>query len=337
MKRFIRAISAAIAGCAMLVAAAAPTKAEPVKVRLAYGIIPGVISPLVFLKPDILKHYGKTYTVESTYIRATSIALQGMASGDVDLSYLSFTALASAIMNGGLDLKVIADISSWSSQGYQGPEMVVKADSGINSVKDLKGKILAVTAKGTGFHYALLANLKKAGLQPSDYTVVEVGIAAMDAALREDRVQLITTAAPFLFLSEKKGGVKRLFKPEDAMGDVQSLVLVGRTEFLKKNPQVMNDLMEDYIIGLRWFLDPKNHEEAVKLTAEFTKRPASNYDYAFTKKDFYRSPTATPDIKALQSNIDLMQELGVIKQKVDVQPYVDLRYLTEAKKRLGLQ
>ena len=337
MKRFIRAISAAIAGCAMLVAAAAPTKAEPVKVRLAYGIIPGVISPLVFLKPDILKHYGKTYTVDSTYIRATSIALQGMASGDVDLSYLSFTALASAIMNGGLDLKVIADISSWSSQGYQGPEMVVKSDSGINSVKDLKGKILAVTAKGTGFHYALLANLKKAGLQPSDYTVVEVGIAAMDAALRENRVQLITTAAPFLYLSEKKGGVKRLFKPEDAMGDVQSLVLVGRTPFMKKHPEAMKDFMEDYIIGLRWFLDPKNHDEAVKLTAEFTKRPASNYGYAFTKKDFYRSPTATPDIKALQSNIDLMQELGVIKQKVDVQPYVDLSYLNEAKKRLGLQ
>ena len=95
--------------------------------------------------------------------------------------------------------------------------------------------------------------------------------------------------------------------------------------------------MEDYIIGLRWFLDPKNHEEAVKLTAEFTKRPASNYDYAFTKKDFYRSPTATPDIKALQSNIDLMQDLGVIKQKVEVQPYVDLSYLNEAKKRLNLK
>ena len=63
----------------------------------------------------------------------------------------------------------------------------------------------------------------------------------------------------------------------------------------------------------------------------------SGRDYAFTKKDFYRSPTATPDIKALQSNIDLMQDLGVIKQKVEVQPYVDLSYLNEAKKRLNLK
>lgn len=338
MKRMLKAVTATVAACLCLIAVAAPLKAEPVKIRLAYGIIPGVISPLLFLKPEILKHYGKSYTVESTYIRATSIALQGMASGDVDVSYLSFTALASAIINGGLDLKVIADVASWGSHGHQGPVMVVKADSGINSVADLKGKILAVTAKGTGFHYALLANLRKAGLKPDDYTIVEVGIAAMDAALREGRVHMITTVPPFLYGSEKKGGVKRLFKPEDAMGDVQSLVLVGRTEFLKKHPDVMKDFLEDYLIGLRWFLDPKNHQEAVKITAELTKRPAAVYEsFAFTNKDFYRSPTATPDIKALQSNIDLMQELGVIKQKVEVKPYVDLSYLEAAKKRLKVQ
>ncbi len=339
MRRILRTVTSAIvAGCVSLFTLAGPLKAEPVKIHLGYGIIPGVISPLLFQKTDILKHYGKTYTVDSTYIRATSIALQGMASGDVDVSYLSFTALANAIINGGIDMKVIADVSSWSSHGHQGPEMVVKSDSGINSIADLKGKILAITAKGTGFHYALLANLRKAGLKPNDYTIVEVRIPAMDAALREGRVNLITTVPPFLYVTEKKGGVKRLFKPEDAMGDVQALVLVARTPFLKQHPDVMKDFMEDYLIALRWFLDPKNHEEAVKITAAFTKRPAKIYEgFAFTKKDFYRNPTATPNIEALQKNIDLMQDLGVIKQKVDVKPYVDLSYLNAAKQRLGLK
>jgi NitT/TauT family transport system substrate-binding protein len=337
MKRSLKTGIAALVMCLGLLMAAAPLKAAPVEIRMAYGGVPGVISPLLFLKPEILKHYGKSYTVKSTFIRATSIAMQGLASGDFDLSYMSFTSLASAIINGGLDIKVISDITKWGSHGHQSVEMIVKADSGINSAADLKGKVLAVTAKGTGFHYALLAHLRKAGLKPSDYTIAEVGRPAMDPALREGRVDLIVTAAPFLFVTEKKGGVKRLFTPEDAMGEVQSLVMVGRTSFLKEHPDVIKDFLEDYILGLRWFLDPKNHEEAVQLTAAFTKLPRKIFeDFAFTKQDFYRSPTATPDIKALQSNIDLMQELGVIKQKVDVNPYVDLSYLNAAKKRLGV-
>jgi NitT/TauT family transport system substrate-binding protein len=121
------------------------------------------------------------------------------------------------------------------------------------------------------------------------------------------------------------------------MGEVQSIVLVGSTPFLKKNDAAIKDFLEDYIIGLTWFLDPKNHDEAVKITAAYTKLPARMYDFAFTKQDFYRSPTATPDIAALQRNIDLMHDLGVLKRKIDVKPYVDLSYLNEAKKRLGLK
>ena len=44
-----------------------------------------------------------------------------------------------------------------------------------------------------------------------------------------------------------------------------------------------------------------------------------------------------PNIKALQGNIDLMHELGVLKQKIDIDPHVDLSYLNEAKKRKGLK
>jgi NitT/TauT family transport system substrate-binding protein len=337
MKNCRSKVLSAVLACLGLLAVTAPLRANPVEIRMAYGGVPGVISPLLFQKPEILKHYGKSYTVTSTYIAATSTAMQGLASGDFDLSYLSFTALASAISNGGLDLKVISDITGWGGHGYEGPQMLVKTDSGINSVKDLKGKILGLTGKGTGFHYALLAQLKQAGLKPNEYTIVEVGRAALDSALREGRVNLIVQSAPFLGESERKGGVKRLFKPEDVMGDVQSLVMVGNSKFLTSNADAVRDFLEDYIIGLTWFLDPKNHDEAVKITSAFTKLPPEMFDYAYTKIDFYRSPTATPDIVALQRNIDLMQELGIIKQKLDVKPYVDLSYLNEAKRRLGVQ
>lgn len=338
MRRILTNIVAAAIGCFGLFTATAPLKAAPVEIRLAYGGIPGVISPLLFQKPEILKHYGKSYTVKSSFIRATSIAMQGLASGDFDLSYISFTALANAIKNGGLDIKVIADITKWGSHGHQGPVALVKKDSGINSVNDLKGKILAVTAKGTGFHYALLANLRKAGLKAGDTTIVEVRRPAMAPALREGRVNLVFVGPPTMYAIEEKVDTKRIFSAEDGMGDVQALLLVGRTKFLKENADVVKDFMEDYIIGLRWFLDPKNREEAINITAKFGKRPASFYNtFAFSKKDFYHNPTATPDLVALQNNIDLMHDLGVLSQKIEVKPYFDLSYLDAAKSKLGLK
>ena len=192
--------------------------------------------------------------------------------------------------------------------------------------------------KATGFHYALLANLRKAGLNDGDYTIVELRRPAMTPALKDGRVDLVMIGPPTLYAIEAKVKTKRIFTPEDAMGDVQALVLVGRTKFLKDNPEAMKDFMEDYIIGLTWFLDPKNRDEAIKITAKFGKSPAKFYEaFAFSKKDFYHNPTATPNITALQRNIDLMQELGVLKQKIDVAPYVDLSSLDAAKARLGLK
>jgi ABC-type nitrate/sulfonate/bicarbonate transport system substrate-binding protein len=242
------------------------------------------------------------------------------------------------IKNGGLDVKVVSDITSWGSHGHQGPVGIVRTDSGINGAKDLKGKTLAITAKGTGFHYALLANMRKAGLKESDATIVELSRPAMVPALSGKRVDLIFIGPPELYAIEEKVPSKRLFSAEDAMGNVQSVVLVGRTAFLKEHGDVMKDFLEDYIIGLRWFLDPKNRAEALKITAALGKQPVSFYEqFAFGNKDFYHNPTATPDIAALQSNIDLMHDLGVLKTKVDIKPAVDLSYLDAAKKRLGIK
>jgi len=59
MRRLLKMLSSVAVGAVMLVALAAPSKAEPVEIRMAYGGVPGVISPLPFLKPEILGHDGK--------------------------------------------------------------------------------------------------------------------------------------------------------------------------------------------------------------------------------------------------------------------------------------
>ena len=51
---------------------------------------------------------------------------------------------------------------------------MVRKDSGIQTVADLKGKVVAVNGLGSGVHMAMTAMLQKHGLQDKrDYIVIE--------------------------------------------------------------------------------------------------------------------------------------------------------------------
>jgi NitT/TauT family transport system substrate-binding protein len=101
----------------------------------------------------------------------------------------------------------------------------------------------------------------------------------------------------------------------------------------------MVDFMEDSIRAVRWYLDPKNHAEAVEIAARVSKRPAAAFDkWLFLKAgqngDYYRDPSMLPDLKALQANIDLQHQLGLVKATIDVAKHSDLSVVREAAKRV---
>jgi NitT/TauT family transport system substrate-binding protein len=112
------------------------------------------------------------------------------------------------------------------------------------------------------------------------------------------------------------------------------IVWTARAGFIQKNRAAMQDFMEDCVRAVRWYLDPKNHDEAVQIAVKVTKVPAERWSWLFTKKDYYRDPNMKPNLKALQSNIDTQQELGFLKAKFDVKAHSDLSLVEEAARRL---
>ena len=66
-----------------------------------------------------------------------------------------------------------------------------------------------------------------------------------------------------------------------------------------------------------------------------TKQPAANYsDWLFTKGDDYRAPDSRPDVVAMQKNLDIQKQLGMLKMDIDVKAYSDLSLVDEASARL---
>ena len=90
--------------------------AAPVTIRYATGggIGPNEMETIIFLdylKENVLKNYGKSYTLEMTFTRGTPEAATLLASGQADLGTLAFSTFATAIAKNAVagGLSIISD------------------------------------------------------------------------------------------------------------------------------------------------------------------------------------------------------------------------------------
>jgi len=325
---------AAFAATVLLGAGSA--QAEPVKIRMAWVAPVSNWASIILEKKDLAKHIGKSYTVETVRFAGTPQMITAIANGELEISNLAYSTLPLAIQNANLDdLRVIADEFQDGVEGYHSNDFAVLKDGPINKVTDLKGKVVATNAAGSAVDIALRAMLKKHGLEDKrDYTIVEAPFPTMRAMLAEKKVAMIPNVLPFSLNPEMKKIARPLFTTKDALGVSQFIIWAARKSFIDKNRAAMVDFMEDMLRIERWFLDPKNHDEAAKIAAKITKSSPERFGWLFTKQDYYRNPNMLPNLDALQSNIDMTHKLGFIKAPLDVRKYTDLSLAQEAAKRL---
>ena len=322
---------------AALLMSAGAHAADPVKIRAAWVVPVANWPSILFAKPDIARHLGKSYVFEDVHFNGTPPMITAMANNEVDIGNLAYSSLALAIENAGMDdLRVIADEFQDGVPGYYTNEYFVLKDSPIQKVEDLKGKVVATNAQGSAVDIASRAMLKKHGLEDKrDYTIVESAFPTMKAMLLQKKADLIPGVPPFSLDPELRANARVLFTQVEAVGRSQMIVWVARKDFIDKNRAAMVDFMEDSLRAVHWFLDPANRKEVLEVAAKVSKRPAASFEsWLFTKNDAYRDPNMIPNLEALQANIKLQKDLGFIKTDIDVKKYSDLSLVEEAAKRL---
>ncbi|HEV2573986.1 MAG TPA: ABC transporter substrate-binding protein [Beijerinckiaceae bacterium] len=327
----------ALAALAALPFAAVPAQAQaPVKIRVAWVVPIANLPSLLMVKPELMRNNGKSYVFEPVRFQGTPPMITALATGELDIADFAYSSLALAIQNAGMsDLKVIADESRDGYADYYTAPYFVLKDGPIQTVKDLKGKSVASVGAGSAVDIALRAMLRKNGLEDKrDYNVVEAGFPNMAAMLTSKKVDLISSVLPFSLDPELQKVARPLFTIRDAIGPAQLVVWAAREPFLTKNRAAVLDFLEDSIRVQQWLVDPKNRAEVLQLAGKVANQPPERLSsWLFTKADNYRDPNLVPDIKALQSNIDVQSELGFLKGKIDISKYVDLSLVQEAAKR----
>jgi len=309
---------------------------EPLKIRMSWVITPGELVPILFAHPGLARHEGISYTVEPIHFSGGPHSIPAIAKGEIDIGGLGYATIAAAIQGAGIDdLKVIGDVVQDGVPGWYSVEYMVLKDGPIHSVEDLRGKTLGTNTIGSLTDLGQRQMLRQRGIDDrKDLTIVEIASPNMKAALAARRVDMVGVVAAVGADPELRAIARPLFTAADAIGRTQISALVARESFLRAHRAAVVDLLEDMIRITRWYTDPTNHAEAVKIVADFTKQSVPRSDWAFTRQDQYRSPDVMPDADALQRNVDLLWKLGFLKSRIDMSKHVDLSLVREAADRV---
>jgi NitT/TauT family transport system substrate-binding protein len=315
----------------------AASRAEPVKIRIGWLLVPAEITPILTPVPGLARHAEQSYVLEPIRFQASPLMISALANGDLDVAPFGYSSFALAVENAGLtDLRIFADEDRDGVGEHFTTQYMVRRDSRIASVAGLKGRVFASNAAGSIGDMPVRFMLRRNHLDAArDVTIIEAALPNMNAVLLDKKADLIVSVLPFHLDPQLQSAATTLFTSRDAMGPTEISFLTASQTFLGSHRATVVDFLEDYLRALRWYIDPANHDAAVQAAAAFLKLPPERFaSWAFTPRDYYRDPLARVDAAALQKNVDVQHELGFLKAKLDVAPYVDPSLAAEAAARL---
>jgi NitT/TauT family transport system substrate-binding protein len=261
--------------------------------------------------------------VESVYINSGSLLSQGLISGTFDLSFSQGSEAMLAKIRGA-DVRIAAVIANRFNHVYL-------AAPSITSIKQLKGKKVAVSRFGSGSHFQTNLALKDGGLDPEkDVTVLQIGNSgARITAILSGVVDGTIMAADFVPRARREG-FNVLVDLADSKIEYPFLTLNYIGSYLDKNHKQVKALIKSMSESIRALQADPNMAKAVIRSALRTEDSAT-VDYALQRSLQVLDKRPFPTAGGIQTVLDeLGKEAKTKSWKFD--DFIDLRALRELEK-----
>jgi sulfonate transport system substrate-binding protein len=288
-----------------------PSATKPRTIRLDYAYynpVSLVLKDKKFLEQDLASD---GISVEWTQSLGSNKALELLNSKSVDFGSTAGAAALIGRANGN-PIKAIYVYSrpEWTA-------LVVRKDSSITKVEDLKGKKVAVT-RGTDPHIFLLRALHEAGLSEKDIETVVLQHPEGRIALEKGDVDAWAGLDPMMAQTEIQAGSKLFYRNVNfnSYG-----VLDVREEFARQYPVYVERVLAAYEKARLWAI--QNPEEFRKSFAG-----AAKLDDPVVMKVLQRTDLSNPVIGEAQKQViiaagDVLKQNNVISSSTDVNATVD--------------
>jgi sulfonate transport system substrate-binding protein len=274
-------------------------------------------SPLQILKEQgLLEKRFAAQGITVSWVEFTSgpPVLEALNAGAIDFGYTGDAPPIFA-QSAGADLLYVA---SFPIPGHSSG-IIVRNDSGIKTLADLRGKRIAV-AKGSSGHNLLVRALERGGVQYSEIQPIYVQPAEGAAALQNGSADAWAIWDPYFGVGERFPGVHTLTTGYN-LAPTNSFYFATR-EFAAHYPGVITAIVEELNHGAQW---AKGHPQ--ELASELAAQTGVPLDIqtVVAARGPYTYPTSLISdgvVRQQQSIADTFFKLGLIPQPVDVRKAV---------------
>jgi len=305
----------------------------PVKIRVVH--VPVLIFAPLYVAIDrgYFRQEGLDVELIGTPGGASSFVV--LASGRAEVVV---GGLGAALFNAaarGLDFKVVGPVHM-EKPPVSTPLVVSKRayDAGqIRSVRDLKGKRVAINVLGSATEFWLNAALLKGGLSMDDVQVVAVNFPEVPAALENGAIAAGLLGEPLATLAEDRGQVVRL--SSDFINGIQVTALYYSGEFIRSHPREAIGFMAAWLRASRdLYAGGYKRDDVAAIVEKYTGVPAAVVKRAAPPFHEPDGKMNFNDFKRLQ---DFFKKRGSLTYEKPLEPrqYIDGSFVREALKKVG--
>jgi NitT/TauT family transport system substrate-binding protein len=258
---------------------------------------------------------------EIVYVGSGSLLNQALVAGSFDVSLSQGSEAVLAKLQ-GVDQRIVASIANHFNHVYL-------THPSITSLRQLKGKRVAVSRFGSGSHFITNLVLKEGGLDPDrDVTVLQIGnSSARLAAILAGSVEGSIMAADFIPRA-KREGFNVLADLAESKIEYPFLTFIMMSPVMERNPRMAKALIKSMAEGISLFKTDRAAAKAVIRAALRTDDPET-IDFAAERsaKVLERRPFPTP--AGIQTVLEELSRKVPKAKNAKFEDFVDLRALKE--------
>jgi len=303
----------------------APTAARPARQHVTVAITsPNEMFAIPWVAQDsgILARYG--LDAEVVVVGGSPRVTQSLVAGDFDYAIAATAALIRARAQGA-DPQIIAGTSDLAI----GQKIMVAPGAAVRSLADLRGKTVGITQYGSEAHTFIQLALARAGLDPNDATILQLGASPqVAAAVASGNVDAGVVSGPAGLRAQRAGGVVlvesrdlHILSPQGTLATTRRLIERDRDQVLR--------FLSAYVEAIHFF--KTNPEETKRILQQrMGDLPADEVAYLYEEvKDVYQ-PLPTVSAEAIQAVIEREDDIPKTVGPGDV---LDMSLLQEIEQR----